>query len=232
MRKTRLMAALAASAGLWAGAAGQDVTLHFDADRAVAGPGETVHWVVSASFTGYPDPTAYFGGFVGDFPASDPSLGDGMNYVSFMTGNATTPTFDGASIEGINFFNSALLGSDDPSNPIDVFEFDVRITALSGTLSSDAEGVVSVFPSDFIFALPDEYPGMDVIVSDTVIIGSGPSCNPADLVAPFGRLSGQDICAFLQFFLNLQSPADFNEDGIWDILDIVAFVEAFVAGCP
>jgi hypothetical protein len=76
MRKTRLMAALAASAGLWAGAAGQDVTLHFTRtgrgragrDGALGGERE-LH--------GVPGPDGVLRRVRRRLPASDPSLGDG-----------------------------------------------------------------------------------------------------------------------------------------------------------
>jgi hypothetical protein len=152
----------AAIAGLACGALAQGVTLHFGADVPAIAPGGTVHWVVSASFTGY-GPTAYFGGFSGPsggrgkWPASDPLLGDAVNLISLMAGNATTPVANGASVENIDMFHSALLGTDDPSNPIDIFEFDVDITAQAGVLSYDAIGVASQFADSFIFRLPDEY---------------------------------------------------------------------------
>ena len=173
MRYANMMVgALATLAG---GAIAQSVTLHFESDRPAVRTGETAHWVVRASFAGYPDPTAYFGGFVGDFPVIDPESGVAMNYVSHMVGNVTTPTFNGASIENLNFFNSALLGSDDPANPIDIGEFDVAVTATEGSLSYDALGVASVFYEDFIFLPPDQYLNDDTIrqfavETDTLVI--------------------------------------------------------------
>ncbi len=47
-----------------------------------------------------------------------------------------------------------------------------------------------------------------------------------------GLLDLADIVAFVNGFQNQDPSADFNSDGIWDLSDIVAFVNAFMAGCP
>jgi hypothetical protein len=164
--------AIAAAAGLACGVLGQDVTLHFRAETPVVPAGGTVHWVVSASFTGY-GPTAYFGGFVGDFPTPVPAVGEALNITPLMLGNATTPVANGASIGNLNMFHSALLGTWDPSNPINILEFDVLATAGEGTLFYGADGIISVFPDSGIFTLPIEFDAADHVDSDVVTIGTG-----------------------------------------------------------
>ncbi|USN98156.1 MAG: PEP-CTERM sorting domain-containing protein [Phycisphaeraceae bacterium] len=153
--------AILSIAGLAAAASAQGLSVAFMADRSTANAGDTIHWTVSVSTTGYGS-TAYFGGFVGNLLSSDNSLGTSGNYTSHMAGNATTPSGNGADVMGINIFNSALLGTDDSSNPYVCFEFDVVAGAGTGDLTYGAAGTWSEFANDGIFTLPDEYtqPGM------------------------------------------------------------------------
>jgi hypothetical protein len=60
-----------------------------------------------------------------------------LNLVNLMAGAGTTANANGASIENINIFNSALLGTDDASNPIAIFSFDTSGT--DAELSYSAE---------------------------------------------------------------------------------------------
>lgn len=159
-------------AGLAATASAQSIAVDFSASATEINVGDTVSWTVSVSFTGYADASAYFGGFVGDFIASDNGLGTAGNIVSNMAGNATTPTANGASVEGINIFHSALLGTDDNSNPIAIMTFDV-VADAEGILDYGAAGVWSQFGSDFIFATPDEFTNPDMS-SDRVNIVPAP----------------------------------------------------------
>ena len=164
--------AILAIAGLAAAASAQGVTLHFDLDGdattgtdVISASGEG-SWSVYASFTGYGS-AAYFGGFVGSFDAS----GDGAaaNPVSLMAGNGTTPTASGADIVDINMFNSALLGTNDPSNPLAVFTFDTSGTAVE--LSYGATGTASLFADSCIFTLPEEFVDGDInIISDRLVV--------------------------------------------------------------
>ena len=163
--------ALLAIAGLAAGAAAQGVTLTFSADASSVNVGDTVSWTVSASFTGFSDPTAYYGGFVGSFDASDNGLGMAGNFMNMMNGEGTPQAANGASVTALNIFNAALLGSNDPSNPIDIFSFDV-VTGAQGVLSYGQTGVHSVFPDDGIFSLAQEFVG--TAVSDSVSIVPAP----------------------------------------------------------
>jgi 1,4-alpha-glucan branching enzyme len=57
-------------------------------------------------------------------------------------------------------------------------------------------------------------------------------CNPADLAEPFGTLDLSDVTGFVQAFSMQQSAADLDGNGIWDLADTLAFVDAFGAGCP
>ncbi len=175
MRCPITLAALAALAG---GACAQSVTLHFESDTPAVTTGGTAHWVVRASFTGYPDPTAYFGGFVGEFPASPSEFGESMNYVGLMGGDVSFhygPPYEGAGFSYINVFNNALLGTDDQSNPIDIIEFDVVATVAVGSLVYDAIGTATVHPNDFFFAPPDEFLNTETnreftVETDTLVI--------------------------------------------------------------
>ena len=149
-----------------AGASAQGVTLYFSVSDTAPSFSDTLTWTVSAQFTGYPSPTAYFGGFAGSFHATDSSLGTVGNFQNLLSGEGTTPVADGADVDHVNIFNAALLGTDDPTNPIDIFTFDFNFSAV-GSLSYDAAGVVTVFADDGIFTLGDEYTDFDV-VSDHV----------------------------------------------------------------
>lgn len=165
--------ALLAVAGLAAGAVAQGVTLSFSADATEVNVGDTVSWTVSASFTGYTDATAYFGGFVGTFDASDAGLGTSGNFANLMAGQGTAPAANGASVDSVNVFNAALLQTDDPANPIDIFTFDV-VTGSAGVLSYSASGLSTVFANDGIFTLGDEFTSAS-INSDSVNIVPAPS---------------------------------------------------------
>jgi hypothetical protein len=163
--------ALLAVAGLAAGAAAQGVTLNFSASASEINVGDTVTFTVSASFTGFQDPSAYYGGFVGSFDANDSGLGLAGNFMNMMNGEGTPQAADGASVTGLNIFNAALLGTDNQDNPIDIFSFDVTAGAV-GTLEYTANGVHSVFPDDGIFTLAEEFAGSTV--SDRVSIVPAP----------------------------------------------------------
>ncbi len=158
-------------AGLAAAASAQGVTLTFSANATSVNVGDTVSWTVSASFTGIGDATAYFGGFVGSFNASDNGLGTSGNFANLMSGTGTAASANGASVGTINIFNAALLGTNDPANPIDIFTFDV-VTGAQGALSYGAAGVSTVFPNSGIFTLGQEFQAASV--TDTVNIVPAP----------------------------------------------------------
>ena len=162
-----------AIAGLATAATAQSVTLHFDldsnpGDAAVveAGVGDVLSWTVWASFTGF-DNGAYFGGFVGAFNANNPGAAAVSNIAVLLAGSATTPMANGGNVENINMFNSALLGTDDASNPIAIFSFNTSGT--DAELSYSANGVTSVFPDGGIFTLPTEFTSVNII-SDRLVV--------------------------------------------------------------
>jgi len=130
---------------------------------------------VNVTATGYADADQYLGGFVGSFVASDAGIGTGGDWVSNFSGNATTPTFNGASVEGINSFNSALLGTDDQALQ-DAFTYSTTIggdAEVGDTLSFSSSGVWSYFADGGIFTLPDEFTA-PTTNSDTVTVIPAP----------------------------------------------------------
>ncbi len=147
--------AIMSIAGLAAAASAQSLSADFAADVSQAATGDTIHWTATVSFSGFSDPSAYFGGFVGDFLASDNTLGTADNFLSHMAGEGVPPTANGADVN-LNIFNSALLGTDDQSNPYLIFEWDVTAGSGSGDLSYSDSGVWSMFADDGIFSLPIE----------------------------------------------------------------------------
>ena len=150
--------ALLAVAGLATAATAQGVTLSFDANATEVTVGDTISWTVSASFTGFADASAYYGGFVGTFDASDGGLGTSGNFANLMAGTGTAASANGASVGDLNIFNAALLGSNDPANPLAIFTFDV-VAGSAGVLSYGATGTNTVFADDGIFTLGEEFAG-------------------------------------------------------------------------
>ena len=167
---------LAAVAGLASASSAQGVKMFFNASATTINVGDTVSWTVSVTMTGL-TATGYFGGFsgtdadFGNFDASDSSLGIASNLVNFMNGEGVPATVNGASVANLNVFNSALLGTDDQSIGV-FYSFDVTATA-TGDLSYSADGVASLFASDFIFESPIEITNFPVN-SDTVHIVPAP----------------------------------------------------------
>lgn len=145
-------------------ASAQSVSVHFEADRDFASPGEIITWTAFASFTDF-GPTAYVGGFAGDVFVD---LGDAImvSYENLMAGEATTPMLGDRRIENINIFNAALLGTDDASNPLAMFRFETEMQNRF-FLSMEAEGFVSMFETDDIFTPPVEFPEF-AVTSDIV----------------------------------------------------------------
>ena len=177
---TRLTACLLV--GLVIGeAGGQTVTLHFDLDgdpltaSDTAYTGNTITWTVHASFTGYDDPSSYFGGIVGRFDPSEAGIGTVSNLTNLMANAGVDPIADGAAVTEINIFHSVLLGSDDPTNPLPIFSFQIDIdqdAIASGgpfALTYAASGIVSQFANSLTLSLPDIFESFSV-VSDRVVI--------------------------------------------------------------
>ncbi|USN98158.1 MAG: hypothetical protein H6810_08175 [Phycisphaeraceae bacterium] len=159
----------------WAGpaSAARTVTISFDADRTQVAVGETVTWTVAVSWVAdeFPDDAA-LGGFGGDLIANDPALGQASSLASLLPHVGSTPTVSGASVLGVDVFQSLLLkGVLDASNPIAVYRFDV-ITSERGVLRYGVLGDVTL--PDFDFADP---PGVFDLasVSDRVVIVPAPA---------------------------------------------------------
>ncbi len=78
------------------------------------------------------------------------------------------------------------------------------------------------------FTYPQVQPGDIAIVPAT-----GPEvCGPADLAAPFGQIDLFDLIEFLSLFEAQDDGADMDGNGVWDLFDVLGFVDAFSAGCP
>jgi hypothetical protein len=145
--------------------------------------GDTLSWTVWAVTEGLSD-TGYFGGFVGSFAASDPAFGEVTNIVSHMAGEGTAARGEGAHVVDLNIFNSALLGTNDPANPLRIVSFDVVLGPESegATLSYGATGIATLFASGFMFAPPIEMTVFRV-VSDTYPFVPGPGGTVCALAA-------------------------------------------------
>jgi hypothetical protein len=148
-------AALIAISGIACGvaSAGIDITLIFDADGDMTTQGPLAvgphTWTVYASFTGL-STTGYFGGFVGEFRSS--GEGTVSDWTNLMAGTGTTPIADGGNWTNINIFNNALLGTDDPSNPIAIATFESEVGP--GFRFSSVEGTAALFFDSNIFTQP------------------------------------------------------------------------------
>lgn len=165
---------LTALAGLADSASAAGVTFYFQADRSTGAVGDTVTWIVSARTSGL-GPDGYFGGFVGSFRATNADAYTVTNITPLMQGIGTTPTSNSGSINSINMFHSALLGTDDNANPLTIMIFDVVAGARAPgrSLTYTADGVASLFATDFILEPVIELEEFDV-VSDTFLILPGP----------------------------------------------------------
>jgi hypothetical protein len=169
---------LATVAGLAAAASAQSVTLTFSASTTTVNVGDTVTWTVRASFTGFADPTAYYGGFApstnnGQLLASDDALGVAQNFQNLMSlfHNYSNGVSNGASVIEISLGQSILLGPV-TYGAMDIFIFDV-VTSAVGVLEYDVDGPHLVYPDDGIFTLGIFVPGS--VVSDRVNIIPAPA---------------------------------------------------------
>ncbi|MBO6738354.1 MAG: hypothetical protein JJ916_00685 [Phycisphaerales bacterium] len=59
-----------------------------------------------------------------------------------------------------------------------------------------------------------------------------PQCSPADLALPYGTLNFFDVSAFLSAFNAMDTPADFNSDGLFNFFDVSLFLSEYQGGCP
>ena len=175
-------AMLAGAAGLGSaetGASGIGVTLHFDLDgdpfnsAEVLAGAEPVSWTVFASFVA-PDPTAYFGGFVGSFVPTGDEGGNVSNLTNLMSGEARPAVVNGASVDNVNIFVSPVIQFPDFANPCAIFAFDYRAgaSAFPGPTTQVTYagiGTASLFPDDNIFGFPIEFEDF-AVVSDVLIV--------------------------------------------------------------
>ena len=192
-------ATLAGAAGL--GSAEISVTLHFDLDgdpfntaEVVAGA-EPVTWTVWASYT-TPDPTGYFGGYVGSFVPTGDANGQIIWSRSLLARINSSHRVDTLAIVDIDIFNMGVFVGPDTTNPVPIFTFDFLsdATAPSGNqtrLSYESDGILSVVPDDNIFGIPIEIAEFDV-VSDVLVV-PGPGAGLASALGAClctGRASG------------------------------------------
>jgi hypothetical protein len=185
---------LAGAAGL--GSAGISVTLHFDLDgdpfnsaEVVAGA-EPVSWTVFASFMA-PDPSAYFGGYVGSFVPTGDEGGSVSNLTNLMSGEARPAVANGASVDNVNIFVSPVTQFPDFANPCAIFAFDYQVDASAfpgptTQVTYAGIGTALLFLDDNIFGFPIEFEDF-AVVSDVLIV-PGPS---AAGVLAFGLLTAR-----------------------------------------
>lgn len=146
------------------------VTVGFDADRTSAAVGETITWTMRVSWEGFFTPDPAVGGYVGDLLANDPALGVAGGFENLLNFDAGQTTVDGASVLGVNIFQASLLGDVDRSNPIDIFRFDVDVTADTGVLWYDTNSAVHMVV-DFWFDPTGSW--TQLVTSDEVTIVPG-----------------------------------------------------------
>lgn len=164
---------LSALAGLAWSVSAQSATLYFGADQTRihdAAP-TLLAWTVSIGFTVFDDPSAYVGGFAGEFFGIGIMTGAGAHEIvgisNLMNGQALSPFVDGALVGDVNIFNAAVLGTDQAGNPLDIFEIRV-MTAGIEPISFMGGGTVTIFPDDSILTPPARFDDFEVI-SDRVI---------------------------------------------------------------
>lgn len=63
-------------------------------------------------------------------------------------------------------------------------------------------------------------------------LGSEEPCSIADLAPEYGVHDLVDITAFIDAFMNGSSIGDLDDNGILDLNDVTAFIAVFLAGCP
>lgn len=227
--------ALAALVGI---ASGQGVRIVFTASTTSAFLTDPIVWTVSAELTGYDDPTAYFGGFEGDFvPRHD---GKGLIWLfENLLAHGEPPTIFLDIVWDLAIFNSAAQGTDDPSNPIDIARFTILYDALAhlgfGIHAYTAIGTAWVYPNNDPSTAPDLYTGFEVRTDWVWVGGAGLwfwGCTRADLAEPYGVHDINDVTTFLHLFREQDGSADIAEPlDVLDLNDVRAFVEIYLAGC-
>lgn len=107
-----------------------------------------------------------------------------------------------------------VLDVDDPDVPV----FVSRIDTVGQATSVDLD--------DSVLYVADE---AGLVIFD---VWTFLACSPADQTSPFNQLSGHDVGAFAQLFIDRCGHADINGDGLFGLDDVLGFVDLFTAGCP
>ncbi|MBZ0171982.1 MAG: hypothetical protein K8E66_06345, partial [Phycisphaerales bacterium] len=214
-------------------AAGQGVRITFSTPSPSVTGQDPVEWTVSASLTGYDDPTAYFGGFGGVFFPRHFGMAHVLVFENLMA-HGDPPIIFAEAFHDVNIFNSAVAGTDDPSNPIDIAWF-LLMHELFGVQAFTAIGTAWVYPDNALVTLPDEYTEFEV-VTDWVFVGGGGfqgwGCTRADQTSPYGVLDLDDVTEFGIRFRQHEEGADLAPPtGVFDLADITVFIESFLGGC-
>ena len=231
------------------GGSGDDTpyaTIEFRADKTTAAVGETVTWEVWADWGVREDDAdrAFFRGFTGGILANPRSHAEITSFTEYMISVPYPAAISGASIESISFFQNALLGTDDTSNPIVLCTFDTVIDGDTTPLWYNARGAGGVETSLFcgiefctatevdcprvIYNIPCER--FHLSVRTDVVNWRG--CDATDAAAPFGVKDAADIGEFVRLLGERQPVVDFAEPyGIYDLQDIVGFIDRFMTPC-
>jgi subtilisin family serine protease len=64
------------------------------------------------------------------------------------------------------------------------------------------------------------------------VLATTPGCNPADLAHPYGLLDLADITAYINLFTTQDPAADLDRNDLFDLDDLLLFIDAFAVGCP
>ena len=233
------------------GGSGDDTpyaTIEFRADRTTAAVGETVTWTVWAHWGVREDDSdrAFLRGFTGALLANPRSHAEITSFTEYMISVPFPAVISGASIDSISFYQNALLGTDDTSNPIGLCTFDTVIEGDSTPLWYDARGaggvefeiflcgyefcsvLESVCPNALLWAFPCER--FPLSVRTDVVNWRG--CDATDAAAPFGVKDAADIGEFVRLLGERQPIVDFAEPyGVYDLHDIVGFIDRFMTPC-
>jgi hypothetical protein len=74
---------------------------------------------------------------------------------------------------------------------------------------------------------------LEGVGSVTLIADAAPGgCNAADIAEPLDVLDLSDVIAFIEAFGAQTEPADYDDNGIFDLADIQIFIVSFMGGCP
>jgi len=221
-------------AGCAAGAAGQSgVWLHDVPDATVLDPGESITVRLSMSFEGGGAP----------FVAYAVTLNDTLNVAGADLGSIEGWAIlndldhlagDVAFTDGVNIFEMyaaqhTFFGPFSSDNPIDVYEF-------TWTAAEDASGEVEyvTVETDFGLFVGADKDSADAL-SDLPVVeasfGWSVALCKADVNGD-GSLNVLDFIAFQQAWLAQEPDADCDASGTYNALDFICYQNLYVAGCP